>query len=133
MISMARKNDLEAARFWLQPLAVLQGLVVALGFLFLFSTGLAVVVYFSYWQATPSLLTLLAHLAVFAGAFWSGKKCLRKAWIHGIAVGCLAFLLFGFLGSGGHAFSSWLWWQRLLRMVLVTMLGGMVGGLLKDG
>ena len=99
---MARKNDLEAARFWLQPLAVLQGLVVALGFLFLFSTGLAVVVYFSSWQATPSLLTLLAHLAVFAGAFWSGKKCLRKAWIHGIAVGCLAFLLFGFLGSGGN-------------------------------
>ena len=132
MISMARKNDLEAARFWLQPLAVLQGLVVALGFLFLFSTGLAVVVYFSYWQATPSLLTLLAHLAVFAGVLVR-EKCLRKAWIHGIAVGCLAFLLFGFLGSGGHAFSSWLWWQRLLRMVLVTMLGGMVGGLLKDG
>ena len=133
MISMKKRNNLDTAGFWLQPMAVLQGTAVALALLLFSSLGLALAVCFLPWQAAPNLLNLLAHLAVFAGAAWSGKKCLKKAWIHGIAVGLASFVLLGFLGSADIALLTWLWWQKLLRMLFVAMLGGMMGGLLKRG
>jgi len=130
---MVKKNNLDAAGFKLQPVAVLQGTVVVLVLLFLASVVLALAVSFSPWQAGAGLLKAIAHLAVFAGAFWAGKKCARKAWLHGILVGLAAFILLGALGSVEQSVLSWLWWQRLLRMLFAAMLGGMVGGLFKSG
>ena len=69
-----KKNNLETSGFWLQPAAVFSGLVVVFGLLLLLSLGLAVVVHLSSWQAPHRLLRFLAHLAVFLGAGWAGKK-----------------------------------------------------------
>jgi putative membrane protein (TIGR04086 family) len=129
VIVTMRKNNLDAARVKLQPLAVLQGVALAFGLLLLIALALALAVFFTTWQATPRLLNLLAHLAVVAGAFWAGKRCLRWAWLHGVVVGLAAFLLFGLLSSARQPLLSWLWWQRMLRMVLAAMFGGMLGGL----
>ena len=132
MISIMKKN-LDAAGLWLQPLAVLQGTAVACVLLLFTALGLAVVVFFSHWQAAPRLLCSLAHLAVFLGAVWAGKKCTRKAWVHGVLVGVVAFVLLGLFGSVEQSVLTWLWWKGMLRMALLAMVGGMVGGLFKSG
>ncbi len=128
MIGMTR-NANGTKGFALQPIAVLQGFIASQFFLLLISVVLAFAVYFSPWKASPKLLHVLAHAAVFAGAVWAGLRCQMKAWLHGILVGVLAFVVFSVVGYGGVPLSTWLWWRRFLKMGFVAMLGGILGGL----
>lgn len=109
--------------------AILQGLFLTLVLIILISLVLAFLVYFSAWQTNLRLLNLLAHSSVIGGAIWAGRRSERKAWLHGLIVGVLAFLLLTWIGDNQGLFATWLWWKRLLRMGLVAMLGGILGGL----
>lgn len=126
---MAKKNNTQTSGFRLQPVAILQGFFFTLVLLLFISISLAVVVYFSSWQASPKLLNLLAHLGVLGGAILAGRRCDKKAWCHGILVGVLAFLFLSWIGSG-EVLVTWLWAKSLLKMGIVAMLGGILGGLL---
>lgn len=129
---MVTKNNSQDSGLWLQPMAVIQGVVLAFFLLIIISIVLAFLVYFSSWQATPRLLNVLAHLSVFAGALLAGRRCNQKAWVHGIVVGILAFIILSIMGYGESLFVTWLWWKRLFRMSFISMLGGIVGGLFKS-
>lgn len=126
---MARRNDNEIIDRQLRLLVILQGLVLSLLLLFLVSIALALIVYFSPRQADKGILIILAHLGVLVGAIWSGCRCHKRAWLHGVIVGVLAFFVFSFADHGGPLFSTWIWWKGLLRMAFVAMLGGILGGL----
>lgn len=128
---MVKKNSVETVG-WVQPAAIVQGVVAALAALLLIAVVLAVVVHFSLGEAAPRLLTSLVQLAFFLGAFWAGRSCQRRAWLHGILVGVVLFVLLGFFGAGGPPLVSWLWWRKLVPLALLGMVGGIVGGLLKS-
>lgn len=128
---MVKKNSVETVGS-VQPAAVLQGVGAALAALILAAAGLAVAVYFSLGEAAPRLLRSLAQLAFFIGAFWAGRRCERRAWLHGILVGVVLFLLLGLLGPGSPPLVSWLWWRKLVPLTLLGMVGGIVGGLVKS-
>lgn len=112
--------------------AILQGLFLALVFFIVISLVLALLVFFSNWQINLRLLNLLAHSSVIGGAIWAGRKSTSKAWLNGVVVGVLAFLILTWIGENQSLFASWLWWKRLLRMGLIAMLGGILGGLTTD-
>ncbi|HHT91510.1 MAG: TIGR04086 family membrane protein [Bacillota bacterium] len=126
---MANKNNREIDGYSLRPIAILKGFVLSQFLLLCVSVALALAVYFSSWQASPRLLNVLAHVAVFGGASWAGMCCHRKAWLHGVAVGILAFLVLSWIGYGERFFTTWLWWKAFLQMGLVAMFGGVFGGL----
>lgn len=126
---MAKKNSRETNGSNLRPIAIVKGFVLSQFILLCISVALALAVYFSSWRASPELLNILAHVGVFAGAIWAGVSCHKKAWLHGIVVGLVAFVVLSWMGYGGPAFTSWLWWKGLLQMGLVAMLGGILGGL----
>ncbi|NMB00503.1 MAG: TIGR04086 family membrane protein [Firmicutes bacterium] len=128
---MATKNNMQTRGFWLQPMAILQGVLCSFFFLIVLSIILAVVVYFSSWQPTAKLLSALAHLAIFAGSLCAGRRCKQKSWLHGIVAGILTFVILSFMGYGEVMVVSWLWWKRLARLALFSMFGGIVGGLFK--
>jgi len=50
-----------------------------------------------------------------------------------VLVGVVAFVLLGLFGSVEQSVLTWLWWKGMLRMALLAMVGGMVGGLFKSG
>ncbi len=129
MIVMAKRNDNEVIGMQLRPLIILQGFVLSQLILFAVSVVLAIIVYSSSWQADKGMLSLLGHLSVFGGAILSGYRCHKRAWLHGIVVGILAFFVFSFAGHGGPLMATWLWWKGLLKMGFVAMLGGIIGGL----
>lgn len=129
---MTRKNAADINGLSLQPAAVLQGFVLSQLLLLLIAAVLALAVYFSPWQASAKLLNVLAHVGVFAGAVWAGMRCRNKAWLHGVLVGVLAFLVFSVIGYAGPLLTTWLWWRKLIKMVFVAMLGGMLGGLMRS-
>lgn len=128
---MGKKSAVESDRRGgsLHVVAILQGLFLTLVLIILISLVLAFLVYFSAWQTNLRLLNLLAHSSVIGGAIWAGRRSERKAWLHGLIVGVLAFLLLTWIGDNQGLFATWLWWKRLLRMGLVAMLGGILGGL----
>jgi putative membrane protein (TIGR04086 family) len=109
--------------------AILQGLFITLVLIILISAVLTLLVYFSSWQINLRLLNLLAHSSVIGGAIWAGRRSERNAWLHGVVVGMLAFLFLTWMGDDQGLFATWLWWKRLLRIGLLTMLGGILGGL----
>lgn len=129
VIVMAKRNDNEIIGMQLRPLVILQGFILSQLLLFLVSIILASLVYFSSWQAGNGLLSILGNLGVFGGAIWAGCRCYKRAWLHGIAVGILAFSILSFVGHGGPLLMTWLWWKGLLKMGFVAMLGGILGGL----
>jgi len=128
---MGKKSAIENSRSGakLDLVAILQGLFLTLVMVILISLVLALLVYFSSWQTNLRLLNLLAHSSVIGGSIWAGRRSGNKAWLHGVVVGVLAFLLLTWIGDNQGLFASWLWWKRLLRMGLVAMLGGILGGL----
>ncbi len=132
MILMAKKKNPEITGFNLRPVAILHGFILSQLLLLTISIGLALVVYFSHWQASPRLLIVLAHFGAFGGAMRAGIRCHSKAWLHGIAVGLLVFLVLSWVGNGGPLFITWMWWRGLLKMAFVAMLGGILGGLFKS-
>ncbi len=86
---MGKKNTSEGRlKTNLHPLAVLQGLLLMLLLITLISFIMALFVYFASWRGGhPLLLNVLTHLSVVAGALWAGRRCERKAWLHGLLVG----------------------------------------------
>lgn len=130
---MAKKNNGELEPAWkiFHFPALFQGLVVIMLLIMTLSFGLSLVVSYSSWQSSPRLLNFLTHLSVFFGALWAGRRCQRKAWIHGIVVGLVAFALFSWFGSRQELILTGIWGRALLRVVLVGILGGMLGGLTK--
>lgn len=62
---MANKNNREIDGYSLRPIAILKGFVLSQFLLLCVSVALALAVYFSSWQASPRLLNVLAHVAVF--------------------------------------------------------------------
>jgi putative membrane protein (TIGR04086 family) len=128
---MAKKNGTNVGDSCLRPVAIFQGFLLALLLLLLVSIVLGAVVYFSSWQSNARLLNLLAHFTVLGGSMLAGCRCHKKAWLHGITVGIMVFAVFSWLGYDGVSFVTWLWWKSLLKMLLVAMLGGVLGGLLR--
>ncbi|MCK9524893.1 MAG: TIGR04086 family membrane protein [Limnochordia bacterium] len=126
---MAKKNDTEGSRLYLDPVALLQGFILAQVLLLLLTIVLATLVYFSSWQASLGLLAALAHLGVLGGSVVAGWRCHKRAWLHGVVVGVAAFLVLSWLGYGDSPFVTWAWWNALLKMTMVAMLGGIFGGL----
>lgn len=130
---MGKKNTTEGRHgTGLHPIAVLQGLFLLLLLITLVSLVLALFVYFASWQGNPRLFNVLSHLSVVAGAIWAGSRCERKAWLHGLLVGVIAFLLLTWMGNNQGLFATWLWLRHLSRMAFVAMLGGVLGGLTKQ-
>jgi putative membrane protein (TIGR04086 family) len=126
---MAKKNDTEGNRLYLEPVALLQGFIMAQALLLLLTFVLATLVYFSSWQASPGLLAVLAHLGVLGGSALAGWRCHKRAWLHGIVVGVAAFLVLSLVGYGESPFVTWAWWNALIKMTMAAMLGGIFGGL----
>ncbi len=116
----------------LHPMALLQGVFLVVVLLMLLSLILALLVYFASWQGSPRLFSVLVHLAVVIGSVWAGNRCQRRAWFHGLCVGTAAFLLLTWLGGNQGLFATVLWWKRLLRMAFLGLLGGILGGLLRQ-
>lgn len=131
VIYVAKKNSADLGGAYVQPSAVIQGLFVALLLLVIAALLLATIVYFSSWQGSLKLLSTLAHACVLIGSLWAGRSSERKAWLHGSIVGVLSFFVLGWIGHNPILLLSWFWWQRLLRIGLISMLGGIVGGLVK--
>lgn len=73
---------------------------------------------------------MLVHASVTGGAILAGRRCKRKAWLNGVAVGLVAFLILTWLGENQVLLATWLWWRRLFRMGVMAVLGGILGGLL---
>ncbi len=129
---MAKKNEKEGRGMAIEPLALVQGVILSQLLWLIMSIGSAIVVYFSSWPASQSTLAILAHLAVLGGGFFSGVRCSKRAWLHGVVLGILVFLIFSYVGYGEPLLMTWPWWKALLKMVLVAMLGGITGGLLSS-
>lgn len=126
---MVNKNNAPPTGWLIQVRALVRGVLGAFILLIILSIILALAVSVSSWQPTVRILSALVHAAVFIGALLAGRSCEQKAWLHGILVGVLAFLLLSFMGFGESFLVTWLWWRRLGRMIFVAMLGGIVGGL----
>jgi putative membrane protein (TIGR04086 family) len=129
VIVMEKRSNTERAGFYLRPIAVLQGFILSQILVLLSSIILALVVYFSSWMVSPRLLSTLTHLGVFGGAILAGWRCHNRAWLHGVVVGLVAFLIYGFVAHGGPLLMTWIWWKGLAKMTFVAMLGGILGGL----
>ncbi|NLL48035.1 MAG: TIGR04086 family membrane protein [Firmicutes bacterium] len=126
---MAKRDSKEGKRMVLEPMALLQGVILAQFLWLLTSIVLAIIVYFSSWQASHGLLALLARLAALGGGIVAGAKCSERAWLHGVFLGILVFLIFSLVGYGEPLFVAWPWWKAMLKMMLVAMIGGITGGL----
>ncbi|HHY10485.1 MAG TPA: TIGR04086 family membrane protein, partial [Firmicutes bacterium] len=92
MRALNSKNNKGAAAF--NVTAAVQGLFFTVLLVILISLVLAVMVSFFDWESSTKILNVLAHSAVIGGAIWAGNRCGKKAWLHGVAVGVMAFLLF---------------------------------------
>lgn len=130
---MGKKNNGESLPYWkiIHYPALCQGFLVIIILLLVLSLFLSALVSFSSWQTNPRLLNLLTHGSIFIGSLWAGNRCDRKAWLHAIVTGLIAFLFFTWFASPQELFLTWFWWRSLLRVLFVSLLGGMIGGLMK--
>src|SRR5690554_667136 len=129
---MGKDNLERKRRIDLHLISVLQGLSFTLLLIIMISLVLALLAHFASWQCSTRLLSLFTHASVIGGAIWAGKRCGSKAWLHGLLVGMAAFLIFTWIGGNQTLFATWLWLKRLLRMGFVAMLGGILGGLIRE-
>lgn len=126
---MAKRNGTEGNGMFLEPVALVQGTILSQLLWIIMSVVLATIVYFSTWQASPGLLAFLAHVAGLVGGIFAGWRCKKRAWLHGVVLGIAVYALFSYIGYGELPFVTWPWWKGLLKMALVAMIGGIVGGL----
>lgn len=131
-MNMAR-NNVDGSKWSddFEIFCILQGFGFAFSLLIVISFVLAIIVYFSSWVVNLQILAVLTSLSVLLGAFWAGRMCERKAFLHGIGVGIFCYIVLGLM-IDQKLFITWAWWQGFIKMILISMLGGILGGLLKQ-
>ncbi len=127
------KNSINGSK-WSDDLeinCILQGFGFAFTLLIALAFILAIIVYFSSWSVSSRVLGILTYLSMFFGAFWAGCRSDRRAFLHGIIVGVIGYVALGLM-IDQKLFVNFVWWKGLLKMGLVSMPGGIIGGLTRE-
>lgn len=116
----------------LQISVVLQSLALTIILFLLCAFILSFFVYFSTWQLEAKLLRLLTRLCILLGGLWSGRSCRRRAWLHGMFVGMIAYFLLLWLNGTSNLLFTFLWWKNLFSLAFIGLVGGILGGLINN-